>query len=242
MKRYITVFLAAAMVVLVTACGENNADLQQTEQNSVEVITETETAESKADSTGDVEADENKKVLVAYFSYGENASLPDNVEASTSASINLWNGKTTGNTGVVADMIAKKTGGELHSILTTEKYPADYDEVVEQGKSEGEANARPELISNIENLDEYDTIFVGFPNWWYDMPMAMYSFFDEYDFSDKTIIPFCTSGGSGFSDSINAIKSLEPNADVIENGLAVSGSSAENAQNDVNEWLSELGY
>lgn len=240
MKRYITVFLAAAMVILVTACGENNADLQQTEQNSAEVITEI--AESKAESTGDVEIDENKKILVAYFSYGENAALPDNIEASTSASINLWNGKTTGNTGVVADMIAKGTVGELYSILTAKKYSADYDEVVEQGKAEVEANARPELVSNIENLDEYDTIFVGYPTWWYDMPMAMYSFFDEYDFSGKTIIPFCTSGGSGFCDSIDAIKNLEPNADVVENGLAVSGSSAENAQNDISEWLSELGY
>lgn len=240
MKRYITVFLAAAMVILVTACGENNADLQQTEQNSAEVITEI--AESKAESIGDVEIDENKKILVAYFSYGENAALPDNIEASTSASINLWNGKTTGNTGVVADMIAKGTGGELYSIITAKKYSADYDEVVEQGKAEVEANASPELVSNIENLDEYDTIFVGYPTWWYDMPMAMYSFFDEYDFSGKTIIPFCTSGGSGFCDSIDAIKNLEPNADVVENGLAVSGSSAENAQNDISEWLSELGY
>lgn len=242
MKKYISVILAAAMVLSMTACGENNADLQQTGENSTENITQREIAENQTEGTGEVETVKNEKVLIAYFSYGENAALPDGVDASTSASINIRNGKTTGNTGIIADMIAEKTGGELHSILTEEKYPADYNEVVEQGQAEKQADIRPELISEIENLDEYDTIFVGFPNWWYDMPMAMYSFFDEYDFSRKKIIPFCTSGGSGFSDSISTIKDLEPNADVMENGLSISGSRVDNAQSDVASWLSELGY
>lgn len=242
MKKYILAILAAAMVLSMTACGENNADLQQIGENSTENITQREIAENQTEGTGEVKTEKNEKVLIAYFSYGENAALPDGVDASTSASINIRNGKTTGNTGAIADMIAEKTGGELHSILTEEKYPADYNEVVEQGKAENQADLRPELISEIENLDEYDTIFVGFPNWWYDMPMAMYSFFDEYDFSGKTIIPFCTSGGSGFSDSISTIKSLEPNADIVENGLSISGSRVDNAQSDVASWLSELGY
>lgn len=242
MKKYISAILAAAMVLSMTACGENNADLQQIGENSAENITQREIAENQTESTGEAETVKNERVLIAYFSYGENAALPDGVDASTSASINIRNGKTTGNTGVIANMIAEETGGELHSIMTKEKYPSDYNEVVEQGKVENQADIRPELISKIENLDEYDTIFVGFPNWWYDMPMAMYSFFDEYDFSGKTIIPFCTSGGSGFSDSISTIKSLEPNADVVENGLSISGSRIDNAQSDVDSWLSELEY
>lgn len=246
MKKYISAILAASMVISMTACGENNADLQRTGEYITESITEnfteTEITENQTDSTGEVETGKNEKVLIAYFSYGENAALPDGVDASTSASINIRNGKTTGNTGVIADMIAEKTGGELSSILTEKKYPADYNEVVEQGKAENQADIRPELISKIENLDEYDTIFVGFPNWWYDMPMVMYSFFDEYDFSGKTIIPFCTSGGSGFSNSISTIKSLEPNADVVEDGLSISGSRVDDAQSDVTSWLSELGY
>lgn len=242
MKKYISAILAAAMVLSMTACGENNADLQQIGENSTENITQRKIAENQTESTGEAETVKDEKLLIAYFSYGENAALPNGVDASTSASINLRNGKTTGNTGVIANMIAEETGGELHSIMTKEKYPSDYNEVVEQGKAENQADIRPELISEIENLDEYDTIFVGFPNWWYDMPMAMYSFFDEYDFSGKTIIPFCTSGGSGFSDSISTIKSLEPNADVVENGLSISGSRIDNAQSDVASWLSELGY
>lgn len=93
----------------------------------------------------------------------------------------------------------------------------------------------------MENLDDYDVIFLGFPNWWGDMPMAVYSFLDEADFSGKTIVPFVTSGGSGFSSTISTIESMEPGATVQE-GLSISGSSAVNAQDQVTEWLSGLGY
>lgn len=82
---------------------------------------------------------------------------------------------------------------------------------------------------------------MGYPNWWYDMPMAMYSFFDEYDLSNKTIILFNTSGGSAFSDTINTIKKLEPNANVIE-GITIRAEDVESSQNEINEWLNDLGY
>lgn len=108
-------------------------------------------------------------------------------------------------------------------------------------KQKHENNIRPELANHIANLDDYDTIFVGYPNWWYDMPMAMYSFFDEYDLSNKTIIPFNTSGGSAFSDTINTIKKLEPNANVIE-GITIRAEDVESSQNEINEWLNDLGY
>ena len=98
----------------------------------------------------------------------------------------------------------------------------------------------PELSSHIENLEDYDTIFLGFPNWWYGMPMAIYSFLDEYDFSGKTIVPFVTSGGSGFSNAISEIESAEPGATVLE-GLSIGGGSATSAQDDVADWLADLG-
>lgn len=240
MKRFIPLLLAAAAAISMTACG----DSENTSQSETAQISEEMTAETAAEPESSAEAPsaENNKILVAYFSYAENADLSENADASSSASINLWNGKTTGNTGVVADMIANKTGGELHSIQTAEKYPNNYNETVNQGKAEAEADLRPELSSHIDNLDNYDTVFVGFPNWWYDMPMAMYSYFDEYDLSGKTVIPFCTSGGSGFSGTINTIKELEPNAEVVENGLSVGASSAAKAENDVSQWLKEIGY
>lgn len=180
------------------------------------------------------------RILIAYFAYGENAPLADGVDASTSASIQYRDGELTGNTGLVAGMIADATGGDLFSILTSEQYPDSYDDTIDAGQEEKRANARPELSSHIENLDRYDTIFLGFPNWWGDMPMAVYSFLDEYDFSGKTIVPFVTSGGSGFSNTIRAIESAEPDATVLE-GLALRDSRSTQAEGDVTEWLSRLG-
>lgn len=147
----------------------------------------------------------------------------------------------TGNTGVVADMIAQQTGGELFSIQTVKTYPSDYDGTIDEGQEEKNNDEHPELSTHIENLDEYDTIFVGFPNWWYGMPIAMYSFFEEYDFSGKTIVPFCTSGGSGFSDALDVIAEYEPDAAILD-GLSISASDAVNAESDVESWLESLGF
>lgn len=182
-----------------------------------------------------------EKPLVVYFSYFENANLPAGVDASASASIQVWNGKNTGNTGVVANIINEKVGGDIYPILVADKYPADYDETVSRGRDEQNRNYRPQLVNHIENFNDYDTVFIGFPNWWYDMPMAMYSFFEEYDFSGKTIIPFVTSGGSGFSNTVSTIKSLEPNATVLE-GISISGRRVMGAEENVTEWLEELNY
>lgn len=212
------------------------------EEQSAEESTETETEQS-TEGTAEAESSEagaQSSLLVAYFSYAENAALPDDVDASASASIQPWNGALTGNTGVVADMIAQATGADLFSIRTVEQYPDTYDATLDQGQQEQSDGARPELATHLENLDSYDTIFLGFPNWWGDMPMAVYTFLDEVDLSGKTVIPFVTSGGSGFSNSISTIQQMEPQATVQE-GLSISGSSATGAQQQVESWLSELG-
>lgn len=183
----------------------------------------------------------DNKILVAYFTYGENTTLPSNVDATASASIQRFNDKVTGNTGMLAHMISNATGGDLFSILTADKYPSNYNATINQGRIENSNKARPRLASHITNLEEYDTIFLGFPNWWYDMPMAIYTFLDEYDLSGKTIIPFNTSGGSGFSNAINSIREAEPNATVLD-GLTIGANRAVNAENNVLGWLRELGY
>lgn len=212
------------------------------EEQPAEESTETETEQS-TEGTAEAESSEagaQSSLLVAYFSYAENAALPDDVDASASASIQPWNGALTGNTGVVADMIAQATGADLFSIRTVEQYPDTYDATIDQGQQEQSDGARPELATHLENLDSYDTIFLGFPNWWGDMPMAVYTFLDEVDLSGKTVIPFITSGGSGFSNTISTIQQMEPQATVQE-GLSISGSSATGAQQQVESWLSELG-
>lgn len=212
------------------------------EEQPAEESTETETEQS-TEGTAEAESSEagaQSSLLVAYFSYAENAALPDDVDASASASIQPWNGSLTGNTGVVADMIAQATGADLFSIRTVEQYPDTYDATLDQGQQEQSDGARPELATHLENLDSYDTIFLGFPNWWGDMPMAVYTFLDEVDLSGKTVIPFVTSGGSGFSNTISTIQQMEPQATVQE-GLSIGASSATGAQQQVESWLSELG-
>ena len=212
------------------------------EEQSAEESTETETEQS-TEGTAEAESSEaaaQSSLLVAYFSYAENAALPDDVDASASASIQPWNGALTGNTGVVADMIAQATGADLFSIRTVEQYPDTYDATIDQGQQEQSDGARPELATHLENLGSYDTIFLGFPNWWGDMPMAVYTFLDEVDLSGKTVIPFVTSGGSGFSNTISTIQQMEPQATVQE-GLSIGASSATGAQQQVESWLSELG-
>ena len=137
---------------------------------------------------------------------------------------------------------AADAGGDLFSIRTSVVYPADGGELIDYAAQEQEENARPELTTHIENLDGYDTIFIGYPNWWADLPMAVYSFFDEYDFSGKTIIPFNVHNGSRFSRTIQTIQELEPDATVVEDGFTVSEQTVAEAAEDVAAWLEGLGY
>lgn len=121
-------------------------------------------------------------------------------------------------------------------------YPADGRELIDYAAEEQDENARPELTSQIENLDQFDTIFVGYPNWWADMPMVMYSFFEEYDFSGKTIIPFNVHNGSRFSGTIETIQELEPDAEVVEDGFTINERDVPDAAGDVADWIEEIGY
>lgn len=257
MKKRLAILLTSMMAVSLVACGGNKG--QETSQMegsySSEQTSESEVASTKPEEfetsseafsetpSSKESADEGSgtNMLVSYFSYAENAALPDGVDASTTASIQVWNEDITGNTGVIAAMIAEATGADLFSIQTVEQYPDSYEETIDQGQEERNADARPELATHVENMDSYDVIFLGFPNWWGDMPMAMYSFLDEVDLSGKTIVPFVTSGGSGFSNTISIIESMESGA-TVQDGLSISGSGATNAQEQVTEWLSQMGY
>lgn len=147
----------------------------------------------------------------------------------------------SGNTEAVANFIHNAVGGDIVKLETETPYPSDYDELVDYAQEEQRENARPVLSTKIDNIDEYDTIFLGYPNWWGDMPMPIYTFLDEYDLSGKTIAPFITHGGSGLSGTPENIKEEEPNATVTE-GLAVNGSNSRNSQSTVNNWLAEIGF
>lgn len=227
MKRYIALLMAAAFTFLLAACG---TDRRETSGRSEQERKET-TAE-------DTEPASDGKILIAYFTAAENSG----VDAVSSASYSMVNDEAVGRLRAIADMIHAETGGDLFSIQTSVVYPADIGELIDYAAKEQEEDVRPELTSHIEGLDEYGTIFVGFPNWWADLPQALYSFFDEYDFSGKTIIPFNVHNGSRFSGTIETIQELEPEAAVITDGFTVNERDVPDAAGDVADWLDEIGY
>lgn len=176
-----------------------------------------------------------KRVLVVYFSRVGTSRSFAGVDAVSSASL------PKGNTIVVADMVRERVGGEGFQIVTVQPYPSQYRETTELAQREQDAAARPRLKTHVVDMKDYDVIFLGYPIWWGTLPMAVCSFLEEYDFSGKTIIPFCTNGGSGLGRSEKDIAALCPKARLL-GGLAVSASGAEGARAEVMAWLARLGY
>ena len=152
-------------------------------------------------------------VLIAYFSWG-------------------------GNTQGIAEEIQAQTGAELFEIQMVEPYSTDYNTVLEQAQQDQNAQARPELSTHVEDMEQYDTILLGYPNWWASIPMPVASFLEEYDFTGKTIVPFCSHGGGRFGQSLTAITKLVPEA-VLGEGLAISYSGGSGMPDDVAAWLEQ---
>ena len=146
----------------------------------------------------------------------------------------------SGNTREIANQIHESTGGDIFEIQTVDPYPGDYDKVVEIAKQEQKSAYRPALKIKVETMDSYNTVFVGYPNWWGTIPMAVFTFLEGYDFSGKTIVPFCTHEGSLLGRSVTDIAKLCPQSTLLE-GLAVRGKDVKKAQNKVSQWLREMG-
>jgi flavodoxin len=169
------------------------------------------------------------KSLIAYFSREGNNYVDGGVRDLK-----------VGNTEVAAKMIQKLTAGDSFKIDTIKAYPAGYEETTRAAREELSQNARPELKGHVENMDEYEVIFLGYPDWWGTMPMPVFAFLEAYDFSDKTILPFCTHEGSGMGHSESDIKRLCPAAKVAK-GLSIQGGSVLGAQSAISDWLQESG-
>lgn len=168
----------------------------------------------------------NQKVLVAYFSHtGENYGV-GNIKK--------------GNTHIIAEMIAAETGGKVFEIVPVKTYPENYRKCTEVAKQEKTSNARPAIKSDVK-IEDYDVIYIGYPNWWGDAPMPIYTFIDKHNWNGKTVIPFCTHEGSGLSNVSN-IKAACKGATVM-NGLAVRGTMAQNSREEaysiVKNWLNK---
>ena len=156
---------------------------------------------------------------------------------------NYFDGKiksiSKGNTEIIAEMIQKNVGGDIFEIDRAIPYPNNYKECVKESVKEMKENARPKLKEYLDNLDKYDTIFVGYPSWCGTMPMVLFSFLENYDLESKTIIPFCTNEGSGMGVSEADIKKYAPGADV-EEGLSVNGSKARESKKLLEDWVKKL--
>ncbi len=170
----------------------------------------------------------NSKSLIAYYSRKGNNYVGGSI-------VNL----PIGNTEVIAKKIQELTGSDMFHIETVKSYPKDYMETTKVAQDEKRKNARPELTETIDDMDSYDVIYLGYPNWWGTMPMAVFTFLESYDFSGKTIIPYCTHEGSGMGNSERDIKKLCPTAKVLS-GLAIRGGSVNRADNEVANWLRKL--
>lgn len=222
MKKLLSFALVFAMLFLFSSCSGNT---ENTVPNTTANTTKAQQTESTENNTS-----VNSKTLVVFFSRtGENYGV-GNIEK--------------GNTHIIADMIAKETNADMFEITTVNQYPEAYDECTEVAKQEKDDNARPEIIGTVENMAQYDTVFIGYPIWWSDMPMAVYTFLESYDFSGKTIIPFCTNEGTGLSGTPNNIQNTCPSATVITEGFEIRGRDAQNSQDQAKEqvqnWLNKI--
>lgn len=242
MQKIIALLLSALLVLSLAACGNNNQHIVEDTPAETETVSPTtepddsDTESTEENAEGGTESEETANILIAYFSVMET----DGVDTVAGASRVAANGEVLGNNEYIAQIVQRETGGDLFSIETVQDYPTTHDPLLEFAYNEKADNARPELATQIENLDSYDVIFLGYPNWNADLPMPLYTFLEEYDFNGKTIIPFTTHGGSGFSRTIQTISELQPNATVISDGLSISRNSVSGAESDVVDWVNGL--
>lgn len=182
----------------------------------------------------------NGKILIAWFSRWGNTNYPSDVDASTGASIIINNGTRRGTTEMVARYIQTAVGGDLHLIETSEPYPTEFDDVRDLNHTEQAAGTLPALKSKIENMADYETVFIGYPVWAVDVPQAIKSFLSAYDMSGKKVIPFCTHDGYGAGRSFTTVKNSVSGATTLD-GIALLASDVPSAETQVKNWLKEIG-
>lgn len=226
------------IAALLAGCGNQGTDTQPVKKTAEESAQRGEGQETLKPTQEDkdsaaMKTDGDGSILIAYFAVAENSDM----DAASSASVVTVNGETEGRTGHLARLIQEETGGELFSIQTSVDYPGDGGRLVDYAAEEQDENARPELTSHIDNLDQYDVVFVSYPVWWEIAAWLVDSFVEENDFTGKTVIPFCTSASSGLGESGELLKEKAGTGDWQEVMRFSSGVSEE----DIRSWVSGLG-
>lgn len=256
MKKLLTPLMALALAMVFTACqtaepsssvpsspapSESSQLSSAVEEGAASSSQLAEPSEAPAESSAlenSSETGENGGVLIAYFSWAENAVLEEGVDAMTSPSVS-----DPGNVQQLAGWIQEETGGELFSIQITDPYPSDWDACLERANEERGQNARPALVEpQVENLDSYDTVFLGYPNWWYGVPMALLTFLEENDLSGKDVYLFCSHGTGGLARSVEIITEAVPEANISDNIFDCYEEDAPASQGDIQAWVAELGF
>ena len=269
MKRYISLFCIFILLFSFSACSSNEPTnklapmdqrgLSQTELPSIS-DNPSEHSEIERESAVPNQIDSNSNILIAYFTWADNTVVSnqetalqsalshyesvgdsaeyEEVDATSSASLFV-----PGNAARIAGWIQQKIGGDLFSIKVEDPYSSIYDECLDRAADEKAENARPTLSTHVENIEQYDTIFIGYPNWWYTCPMAIHSFIEEYDLSGKKIVLFCTHGTGGLASSVENIMDTLPESCTIEdNVIGVYRPEVTDSQEAVLEWLTDIGY
>ena len=253
MKKLLTPLMALALAVVFTACqtapsssvlsspapSESSQLSSAVEEGAAASSQLAEPSEAPAESSALENSPEavESSVLIAYFSWAENAVLEEGVDAMTSPSVS-----DPGNVQQLAGWIQEETGGELFSIQVTDPYPSDWDTCLERANQERGQNARPALVEpQVENLDSYDTVFLGYPNWWYGVPMALLTFLEENDLSGKDVYLFCSHGTGGLARSVEIITEAAPEANISDNIFDCYEEDAPVSQEDIQAWVAELG-
>ena len=253
MKRVFALILAAVMMMALAACG-NSAPAESASEGDSETTNSTNVQAEPSTPVGDAES----------FTPVDDDTEPDSSQTNDTAQAEQTEGGSNmlvayfslageqygvgvieeGNTSIIAHMIAEQTGADLFEIEAVTPYPTSHSELLDVSRQEMANNARPEISGTVDNMDDYDTIFIGYPNWWGDMPMIVYNFLESYDLSGKTIVPFCTHGGSGLSNTESTIADIT--GGTMKEGFAIPGTTAQNdrdtARNEVTQWLREGGF
>ena len=224
MKRMISSILALLLVISLAACSSNRENQEISTPDTQEKASE--------------EVSGQEKTLVAYFSWADNTDIEGDIDTVTSPSVTK-----PGDVAQLALWVQEKSKGELFSIQVTQPYSSDWDACLARANEERADNARPQLKEQVENIEDYDVVFLGYPNWWYGAPMALLSFIEENDLSGKQIYLFCSHGTGGLAGSVDDIKSVLPESAVLsENVFDVYEEDVDDSQRDIESWLSEAGY
>lgn len=235
MKKSFFVLLICLLTLGLAACGataeDSHEEMAEQVPSDASPLPDDDTGAAQTPST------DGAHVLVVYFSWADNAISMEEVDAVTSPSV-----VAPGNVQALAGWVQQETGGDLFSIRVTEPYPNDWDECLARANDERGEDARPELKENVADLDRYDTVFLGYPNWWYGVPMALLSFLEENDLSGKTVYLFCSHGSGGLANSVEMISEAVPDAVISENIFDCYEEDTASSQSDIQNWVRSLGY